>query len=122
LARDNISIVIDMLKAIAEENRFEIIKLLSKKSLCVCEIEVKLKIPQNLVSHHLSVLKKAGLIDDCRCGKKNYYSINDKALNKLTGTLKKIGEDNENISTGIGMCDVQATTRDGKASCAVGKN
>jgi ArsR family transcriptional regulator len=98
--------MIDMLKAIAEENRFQIIKLLSEKSLCVCEIEAKLKIPQNLVSHHLSVLKKAGLIDDCRCGKNNYYSINKQSFDKLTKTLNKLGDENENISTGIGMCNL----------------
>lgn len=84
--------MIDMLKAIAEENRFEIMTLLSRESLCVCELEAKLNIPQNLVSHHLSVLKKAGLIDNCRCGKKNYYSINKQSLNELTNTLKKLGE------------------------------
>jgi len=84
--------MIDMLKAVAEENRFKIIKLLSKKSLCVCEIEKELKIPQNLVSHHLSVLKKAGLIEDCRCGKNNYYTLNKKSLNKLNKVLTKLGE------------------------------
>ena len=84
--------MIDMLKAIAEENRLEIIKLLSDKSLCVCEIEAKINLPQNLVSHHLSVLKKAGLIDDCRCGKNNYYSLNKKSLNRLNKSLIKLGE------------------------------
>jgi len=103
--------MIDMLKALAEENRFQIIKLLSEKSLCVCEIEAKLKIPQNLVSHHLSVLKKAGLITDCRCGKNNFYTLNKQSLNKLNRVLIKIGELNENISTGIGMCDLQETAR-----------
>jgi len=84
--------MIDMLKAIAEENRFQIIKLLSEKSLCVCEIEEKLKIPQNLVSHHLCVLKKASLIDDCRCGKNNYYTLNKQSLKKLNKILTKLGE------------------------------
>lgn len=95
-----------MLKAIAEENRFQIIKLLSEKSLCVCEIEEKLKIPQNLVSHHLSVLKKANLIDDCRCGKNIFYMLNRQSFNKLNKVLIKIGEKNENISTGVGLCDL----------------
>lgn len=85
--------MIDALKAIAEGNRLEIVKLLSGGSLCVCEIEAKLKIPQNLVSHHLAVLKKAGLIEDCRCGKNNHYSLNKKALNKLIKSLTKLGEE-----------------------------
>ena len=84
--------MIDMLKAVAEENRFEIMTLLSHESLCVCELEERLKIPQNLISHHLSVLKKAGLIENCRCGKKNYYSINKQSFNKLTNALRQLGE------------------------------
>ena len=84
--------MIDMLKAIAEENRFRIIKLLSEKELCVCEIEEILGISQNLVSHHLSVLKKAGLIDDCRCGKNNYYTLSKQSLKEITKALTKLGE------------------------------
>jgi len=84
--------MIDMLKAIAEENRFKIIKLLSKKSLCVCEIEAILEIPQNLVSHHISVLKKAGLIENCRCGKNNFYTLNKQSINQLNKILTKLGE------------------------------
>ena len=84
--------MIDMLKAIAEENRLQIIKLLSKKSMCVCEIEVSLGISQNLVSHHLSVLKKAGLIDNCRCGKKSFYSLNQQSINKLNQAITKLGD------------------------------
>lgn len=84
--------MIDMLKALSEDNRFKIVKLLSSKSLCVCEIEEKLAISQNLVSHHLSVLKKAGLVDDCRCGKNNYYTLNIQNMNKLTKLLTKLGE------------------------------
>jgi len=87
IANSNISTVIDMLKALADENRFQIIELLSKNPLCVCEIVERLKIPQNLVSHHISVLKKANLIDFCRCGKNNYYSLNKQSLNKLVKVL-----------------------------------
>jgi ArsR family transcriptional regulator len=88
--------MIDMIKALAEENRLEIVKLLVTGSLCVCELEEKLKIPQNLVSHHLSVLKKAGLVEDCRCGKNNYYTLNKQTINKLAKLLTKMVDKNEN--------------------------
>ena len=84
--------MIDALKAITEENRLKIVKCLDKGSLCVCDIEKELKLPQNLVSHHLSVLKEANLVENCRCGKNNYYSLNKKAINKLVKELKKLGE------------------------------
>lgn len=88
--------MIDILKSIADENRFKIIKLLAKKSFCVCEIEEKLNLPQNLVSHHLSSLKEADLVKKCHCGKNNYYSLNEKTLNMVIKELIKIGENNEN--------------------------
>lgn len=84
--------MIDILKALAEENRLQIVRLLSKKSLCVCEIESKMQISQNLISHHLSVLKKAGVIDNCRCGKNNYYSLNKESINKLNKLITNLGE------------------------------
>jgi ArsR family transcriptional regulator len=92
LMYDNISIMVDMFKALAENNRFQIIELLSEKSLCVCEIETKLNMSQNLVSHHISVLKKAGLVENCRCGKNNFYSLNKQSINKIAKIIIKLGE------------------------------
>lgn len=83
--------MIDMLKALADENRFQIVKLLSEKPLCVCEIVERTKISQNLVSHHISVLKKANVINLCRCGKNNYYSLNKQSINELVKILITMG-------------------------------
>lgn len=101
-----------MLKALADENRFKIVNLLAEKSLCVCEIETEMQIPQNLISHHLSVLKKSGLIDNCRCGKNNYYSLNKQSLKNLNKVIEGLGEEknDKDICVGIGMCDLQETT------------
>ena len=87
----NISIMIDVFKALCDENRVKIVKLLSSKPKCVCEIEKALRLKQNLVSHHLSVLKEAGLVENCRCGKNNYYSLNNKKLDKVAKQLLKLG-------------------------------
>ena len=51
-----------MFKILGDENRWKILKLLAKKPVCVCKIEAKLGLHQNLVSHHLKVLKEAGFI------------------------------------------------------------
>jgi len=88
--------MIDVLQAISESSRYKIIQLLAQKSLCVCEIAQKLQLPQNLVSHHLAVLKKANIIENCRCGKNNYYSLNHKTIRDLINTLSKLGGQNEN--------------------------
>lgn len=84
--------MIDMFKALADQNRLKIIELLSNKPLCVCEIEKNLDLPQNLVSHHLSVLKEAKIVENCKCGKNNYYSLNKKALSRLATKINKLGK------------------------------
>ena len=84
--------MIDAFKALADQNRIKIIELLSVKPLCVCEIEENLDLPQNLVSHHLSVLKESKIVENCKCGKNNYYSLNKKVLKKFAKEINKLGE------------------------------
>ena len=73
----------EALKLIAEENRLKILCMLKCGELCVCEIWQGLGISQNLVSHHLKVLKEAGFIDVKRNGLKMIYSINKKKLKEF---------------------------------------
>ncbi|MCX6789353.1 MAG: metalloregulator ArsR/SmtB family transcription factor [Candidatus Gribaldobacteria bacterium] len=73
----------DLLKIIAEENRLKILCCLRAGERCVCDIWQDLDIPQNLASHHLKVLKEAGLIDCRKDGLKVIYSINKKEITKL---------------------------------------
>ena len=63
------------LKLIADPNRLRILALLARGERCVCHIEAALALPQNLVSHHLSVLKRAGLVLDRREGRWVYYRL-----------------------------------------------
>ncbi|MDD3032741.1 MAG: metalloregulator ArsR/SmtB family transcription factor [Candidatus Pacebacteria bacterium] len=74
----NIDKQIEILKIIAEENRLQILYLLKKGELCVCKIIESLKISQSLVSHHLKVLKKAGLVKDSKKGFWVFYSLTEK--------------------------------------------
>jgi len=50
------------LKALADETRLGIFTLLTRRELCVCEIEDMLNLSQSLVSNHLAVLRAAGLV------------------------------------------------------------
>lgn len=93
LADVNISMMIDIFKALADQNRLKIIELLSEKPLCVCEIEKALDLPQNLVSHHLSALKEVKIVENCRCGKNQFYSLNKKTLLNLSKKIKEISKD-----------------------------
>lgn len=74
-----------------EPQRIKIIRLLRGGERCVCEIEHELGIPQNLVSHHLKVLREAGLVLARREGQFVHYSrVEDRILGltqALTGLL-----------------------------------
>ena len=67
-------------KALSDETRLRIIKLLEGGELCVCDITAALDMVQPKVSFHLSALKEAGLTKDRKSGKWIHYSLNEKDL------------------------------------------
>jgi ArsR family transcriptional regulator len=87
-------------KALSDKNRIRIVKMLQKKSLCVCEIKDVLKLATSTVSKHLSILREAGLIVDWKDGKWINYKINPDpdslVANALLYTQLQI-EDDETI-------------------------
>jgi ArsR family transcriptional regulator len=84
----NLSQTIEFLKIISEENRLKIICLLKKEEKCVCDIWQYLNLPQNLISHHLKVLRNFGLVSSKQEGLKVIYSINKKIIKKYLKLLK----------------------------------
>ncbi len=64
-------------KALTDETRLKIIKLLERGELCVCDIVAALDMQQSKVSFHLGVLKEAGFIQDRKEGKWSQYRIHD---------------------------------------------
>jgi ArsR family transcriptional regulator len=69
--------ILNVFKALSEETRLRIMKLLEDGELCVCDIVAALDMIQPKVSFHLGVLKKAGLIKDRKQGKWIHYRIDD---------------------------------------------
>ena len=57
---------------------------------CVCHIYEYFKLSQNLVSHHLGILRENGLIIDRKDGKWVYYSLNERNIEKVTHFLQEI--------------------------------
>jgi ArsR family transcriptional regulator len=55
-------------KALSDESRFRILKMLEGRPLCVCEIRHVLKGSQPNVSHHLKTLHDAGLVESEKDG------------------------------------------------------
>src|SRR5512136_2391388 len=76
----------EWLKVLAEPNRLLIFNLLMEGVQCNCELGDALQMAPNLISHHLSVLRQAGLVDierDAVDARWIYYSINEATLNEL---------------------------------------
>ena len=69
------------LTTIAEPNRLAILQFLKNGERCACEIHPKLKLPQNLSSHHLKVLKDLKLLKSRREGLKIIYSRDEDVIN-----------------------------------------
>ncbi len=81
--------IIDFLKIISEENRLKILCILQKQEKCVCEIWQFLDLPQTLISHHLKVLKDAGLINSRKEKTKVFYFLNKKNIKRSLSLLNK---------------------------------
>ena len=83
---------IEFLKMISERNRLKILCLLEKEEKCVCQIWQCLKLPQNLVSHHLKVLKNFVLISSRKEGVKVFYRLNKRKTSRYFKMLVKFIE------------------------------
>jgi DNA-binding transcriptional ArsR family regulator len=70
----------EIFKALADPCRLTIIRLLKEGELCVCEIMTALNRPQSSTSHHLSILRNAGLIRERKDGKWSRYRLAEGAV------------------------------------------
>ncbi len=65
--------IVKILRALAEPNRLRILLLLKAEELSVAELQDILAMGQSTISTHLSQLRQAGLVEDRRTGKSNFY-------------------------------------------------
>jgi ArsR family transcriptional regulator, arsenate/arsenite/antimonite-responsive transcriptional repressor len=86
----NLETLTDRLKVLAEPKRLLIFNLLIEGVQCNCELGDFLEMPPNLISHHLSKLRAAGLVDverDAVDSRWIYYSVNRIALDELNAAF-----------------------------------
>ena len=74
-------------KALGDPTRREILRLLRDRAKTAGEIGSHFDMTGATVSHHLSVLREAGLISDDRRGKYIYYELNLSVLDEITGWI-----------------------------------
>lgn len=76
-----------VLKALANNIRYEIVRILARGERCVCDLEAALNLPQSKVSYHLAALRDAGLIVGEQRGKNSFYRLLPEPLYLLGGEL-----------------------------------
>ncbi|MER3405857.1 MAG: transcriptional regulator [Chloroflexota bacterium] len=87
----------DDLQILAHPVRLQILDLLAHNPgrVCVCDLEAALPVKQPTVSHHLKLLRAAGLIDYERHGLWAYYFVRREVLetlrSRITQRLKRLG-------------------------------
>lgn len=79
--------LLKIFKALGDETRIRLLKLLEQRELCVCELMQALNMTQSRVSRNLGILKNAGLVKDRRDGLWVHYSLNDNAKDYIKSLL-----------------------------------
>ena len=76
-------------KALGDPIRLQLVDVLRKHAgkVCVCELVPLFELSQPTISHHLKVLREAGLVDSERRGLWAYYYVTPDALEDLSGWL-----------------------------------
>lgn len=86
----NLKLLVERLRVLAEPKRLLLFDLIMQGVQCNCELGESLHMAPNLISHHLTVLRQAGLVNverDAFDGRWVYYSINTQALEELNAVF-----------------------------------
>ncbi len=79
--------MVDVLRALGDENRVRIVLALRRQPLCVCQIVELVQLANSTVSEHLMILKAAGLAIDRKVGRWVYYRTADQRTDRAIGEV-----------------------------------
>ena len=75
-------------KALADPTRVAIVnRLAAADEVCVCDLNAAFDLSQPTISHHLRILREAGLVDSTRRGTWAFYKLVPEAIESLRGAL-----------------------------------
>jgi ArsR family transcriptional regulator, arsenate/arsenite/antimonite-responsive transcriptional repressor len=77
LRSERVSALSDVLKALADPTRLEIVAILRDASepVCICDLETTFDLSQSTLSHHMARLRDAGLVESGKQGIWCYYTL-----------------------------------------------
>jgi ArsR family transcriptional regulator, arsenate/arsenite/antimonite-responsive transcriptional repressor len=78
-----------LFKALNDPTRREILEMLGKKDLSAGEIASKFNMSKPSISHHLDLLRQAGLVESVKQGQFIYYSLNTTVFDELVKWMLK---------------------------------
>lgn len=81
---------VKIFKALCDENRIEILKILNTDELCATQIIKHLDIGQPTLSHHMKILCDSGVVKSRRIGKQTMYSLDSDGISALRLILDDI--------------------------------
>ncbi len=85
--------LIKAMKALSDETRLRILKILLERECCVCEVMQALDISQSRASRNLRILQNAGFLRVRRDGVWVVYSVDWQTANRYTTSLAKLLRD-----------------------------
>ena len=98
-----------VMKALSDQNRVKILKILEKRSMCVCELQTAIDLAQSTTSKHLKILEDAGLVDYQKDGLWVNYTLADGRQSPyaaaLLGNLRHWLNDDEGIAVMMASID-----------------
>jgi len=77
-------------KALSDENRIRILKMLHSGEKCACKLLEELNISQPTLSHHMKILCDVGLVTGRRDGKWTHYSICCDGVRRIRELMKEL--------------------------------
>ena len=92
---------VKVMKALSDPARLKIVKMLQRRTMCVCEMREALHISQPSVSKHLKILENAGLVDHRKDGLWVDYFITDGSRSpyvaSMLGNLRHWMEEEQDV-------------------------
>ena len=81
--REELERLSEVFKLLGDLTRTQILWVLDKNEMCVCDIANVLNMTKSSISHQLAILRNAGIVNFRREGKEVYYRLDDLHITKL---------------------------------------
>lgn len=92
--------MVAVFRALGDQTRLEVYRLIAAQpdAICVCDITSRFDVSQPTISHHLKILREAGLVTVSRRGVWAYYAASSAGLAMVQATLAALAPERHTVS------------------------